>query len=139
MPEYKITVHNKSTIPQTYILFASTPVVEGPTSTEVFANIFMVSDTVQSPSGHANFTVTSTPYAVCGTSPAPIAVGTSVTTGDSVPIRLGNPTIPSQGSKIPITVNDKHTPKLEVKLIQDVVKNGYTFATGEYQMPDPRK
>lgn len=138
MFEIEIAIHNKSTIPQTYILFASAPIVNEPTSTEVFANIFMVSESVQSPSGHATFKVNSSPYAVSGTSPAPLAPGTSVSTGDSVAIQLGNPSVPVQGSNIPVTV-DKYNPKLEVALMKNTVKLGYTFVTGPYSLPDPSK
>jgi hypothetical protein len=72
MTTYTITVKNMSGYTQTYFLFQQMPQVSDNIGT-VFTNVYLASTPIKTGTGRAVFTVKGQPYAVCGTSPQPIA------------------------------------------------------------------
>lgn len=138
MTKYTIAVYNKSGKTQSYMLFAANPIVAPALNPTVYTNIYMTAPNIPSPNGVTTFEIDSTPYALCGTSPIPVAEGVNVVTVESTPVILGNPTVPVLGSQIPVNVAE-NAPSFGNQFMQQVVQQGYTLNIGNFNYPSTSK
>jgi len=85
--EYRITVNNKSAITRSFLLFSDLPQlsqnVTGP-----YVNVWEKSALVAGENGRTEFDITAEQFAVCGTTPTPLAQGVVVSTGDFTPVTV---------------------------------------------------
>jgi len=99
MANYSIKIMNQSGDFQSYILFQELPKTTGIPSNQVFTNVYQSAPQIQTGhNSHALFKMHKDFYAVCGTSPDPLAHDVSVSTSsaDAVTITQGS----TPGSKV---------------------------------------
>jgi hypothetical protein len=97
-----ITVHNKSSAVQNFLLFNSPPTK--PASVGIRSNVWAKSPGVGHPNGETTFTITSSLYAVCGMTDGTLADGVRMSTSDSYQVITATPT--TSGTKVIADIED---------------------------------
>ena len=87
MANYTIIVKNQSTLRHEFLLFSSLPKLSENVG-DPYTNVWVKSVSVPYPNGHAEFDIHVDDFAVCGTTPTPLANGVLVSTGDYIPVTL---------------------------------------------------
>ena len=87
MANYTIIVQNESTKRHEFLLFSSLPELSENVG-HPYTNVWVKSVSVPTPNGHAQFDIQVEDFAVCGTTPTPLANDVLVSTGDYIPVTL---------------------------------------------------